>query len=299
MSDITKLNFTTTVHGKWILVGEHAVLRGYPAILFPVKGKAMTLRYWLTEEKTNLETSGEFGEELHFLFWSVIERASKILDFNLGDIKGKFHLENNIPLGAGMGASAAICVAVGRWLVFCGKLVQENLLEFARQLENLFHEESSGADIAVAIANEGVYFCRRGRMHAIKPTWTPNWYLSFSGQIASTARCVKKVKALWEQNAKLARAIDTKMSEAISKAEKALQSNRQEGIILLTQAIELARQCFEDWGLTKGGVANHINALIAAGALAAKPTGSGEGGFVVSLWDKPPPLDLAFELISV
>ena len=272
MKTTTLPTFTSTVHGKWILVGEHAVLRGCPAILFPVKNKAMTLSYWYAPEKARAEFSGEFGTELHLLFWSVVERASEILNFNIGDIRGSFHIENYIPLGAGMGASAAICVAVGRWLVAEGKLLQENLLEFARQLENLFHDESSGADIAVAIANEGIYFSRSGGMHTIKPNWIPNWYLSFSGQVSSTARCVKKVKALWENNPKLGEHIDRQMAEAVAMAEKALYLNQEQGLPMLSNAITIGQKCFEQWDLTKGNVAAHMQVLQNAGAIATKPT---------------------------
>lgn len=35
-----------------------------------------------------------------------------------------------------------------------------------------------------------------------------------------------------------------------------------------------------------------MNRLTAEGALAVKPTGSGGGGFVLSLWDRQPPESL-------
>lgn len=31
--------FQTTTYGKWILAGEHAVLRGHSALVFPIKEK--------------------------------------------------------------------------------------------------------------------------------------------------------------------------------------------------------------------------------------------------------------------
>ena len=50
-----------------------------------------------------------------FLFWSVLEHGLHLIHRSLHDIHGYFHVENNIPIGVGMGASAALCVAMARW----------------------------------------------------------------------------------------------------------------------------------------------------------------------------------------
>ena len=36
-------DFQTTTYGKWILAGEHAVIRGHGALVFPVHNKKLTL----------------------------------------------------------------------------------------------------------------------------------------------------------------------------------------------------------------------------------------------------------------
>jgi mevalonate kinase len=50
------------------------------------------------------------------------------------------------------------------------------------------------------------------------------------------------------------------------------------------QAIELAQSCFVDWNLVPAEAQQHINLLKSNGALACKMTGSGGGGYVLSLW---------------
>ena len=62
----------------------------------------------------------------------------------------------------------------------------------------------------------------------------------------------------------------------------------EESLSQLANAINSARQCFIDWGLAGGHVEKHIEDLLSAGALAAKPTGSGDGGYVLSLWQTRP-----------
>jgi len=290
--------FTTTTHGKWILTGEHAVLRGCPAIIFPVPSRALTLCYQIDSEKVRATFSGLHDESLQPIFWAALERAIAIIGKPGQALTGHFYLHNTIPISTGMGASAALCVAIGRWLIWQGHLNEDRLYEFARELENLFHQESSGADIAATMANAGIYFIRNGERHIIQPQWQPIWFLSHSGKTSGTARCVTKVKELWQQSSELALQIDADMLKSVELAEAALQQNESEGLIKLKTAIDLAHSCFVRWGLAGGIVAEHIAKLKAAGALAAKPTGSGDGGFVLSLWQtvpKKPP----FELISL
>jgi mevalonate kinase len=297
---MTKPNphFSTTVHGKWILAGEHAVLRGHPAIIFPVTCKSMELHHWPSTEEAGAEFSGDYGEEMQLLFWSTLERALQILGLPHSYLNGKFAIANQIPIGTGMGASAALCVAIGNWFIAKGKLAKRELLEFARELENLFHSESSGADIAVAIAGKGILFSRKEGSKPITTAWSPQWYLSFSDKVSTTARCVKKVKELWRKNLSLATQIDAGMAESVALAIKALGLNEQDGLDLLASAVEKARHCFQRWGLIEGNVDRHITRLLEAGAIAAKPTGSGNGGYVLSLWERPPP-DTGFEMLRV
>lgn len=293
----TEPTFNATVFGKWILSGEHAVLRGHPAIIFPVKTKKLELKYWETDDEIRAEFTGAFGEEIQFLFWSALERAIEILAIQHQNLRGKLLIENNILVGAGMGASGALCVVIGRWLQKLGYFAEANLFEFSRQLENLFHGESSGADIAAAIAGEGIYFSRSGAMHAVKQVWQPKWYLSFSEKPSTTSRCVKKVKEKWEADAKEAAEIDTQMAESVYLAEKALASDDSSALSLLVEAIHKGYQCFQAWGLCDGIVEHHIKELKTAGALAAKPTGAGDGGYILSLWETAPPQTLSEKMI--
>lgn len=292
-----------TAYGKWILAGEHAVLRGSPALVFPVFEKSLTLRYIEDDQTLSLssvEFDGEHGGELSLLFWGVIERALQATGRSRTDVRGRFAVENSIPLGAGLGASAALCASIGRWVEWKGWISERELPEFCRQLENLFHGESSGVDIAVALSGRGLHFERSGMRFELEPRWQPEWYLSYSGKRGVTSECINRVKALWQKDESLGLRIDADMSEAVSMAEAALaQVSPDHGFERLADAINKARTCFERWGLAGGELAAHIQKLLHAGAYAVKPTGSGDGGYVLSLWRTPPPLELRKDLITL
>jgi mevalonate kinase len=241
---------------------------------------------------------GVRGAELKLLFYGVSDNALSRLG-QKPSFTGKFRLENGLPVGTGLGASAALCGAVSRWCEAQGWISESTVYEFARQLEDLFHGESSGVDLAVALSATGVRFVRGGERAAVHPKWWPRFYLSYCGQRGMTAECVNKVKALHGQNRELAEKLDRQMGEATRLAEKALGVTAEAGMPVLQQALGLARDCFENWGLVAGDLKRHLRQLEAAGAKGVKPTGSGGGGYVLSLWADEPPVELLDLLLPV
>jgi mevalonate kinase len=290
-------DFETTTYGKWILAGEHAVLRGHGALVFPIKEKYLRLRYSATNEQLTAHYEGESGNDNHSLFWSVIEKGLQLVGQPLEDTLGHFDLYSNIPVGVGMGASAALCVALARWFVAYQLISSDDLYEFAKKLEDLFHGKSSGLDIAGVAAPTGVYF-QQGNWNQIKQAWNPKWYLSSCGQIGMTSRCIQQVTKIWENDKAHAAQIDVKMFECVLQARDALERNLPESKQQLADAINKAADCFYDWGLISDDLQQHMNELKNAGAIAMKPTGSGGGGYVVSLWNTNP-TGLSKELISI
>ena len=274
-------DFETTTHGKWILAGEHAVLRGHPALVFPIKEKKLTLRYQPSRHELTLEYMGENGTDIHQLFLSVLKHGMQILNQPFDDIHGHFYLNSNIPVGVGMGASAALCVAISRWFASQNKLALQETQPFARELEHLFHGQSSGLDIAGVAATSGLYF-QEGITTPIKQTWQPQWFLSSCGEVGMTSSCIKAVQALWQTDPMQARRIDQTMQNSVIEARSALE---EKNTAQLAKAINHAANCFKQWGLISPSLQQHIETLRDTGAIAVKPTGSGGGGYVLSLWN--------------
>lgn len=283
--------FSTRTFGKWILAGEHAVLRGSPALAFPLKSRYLQLDYQPHPGTLEVEFRGEHGAEFKLLFYGVIENALSQLKIT-EPLQGTFTIFSSLPVGTGLGASAALCGAVARWCAARGWVRHEDVYEFARRLEDLFHGESSGVDLAVSLSGVGVRFMREKGHVPIQQQWTPNLYLSYCGQRGMTSECVAKVKRLFETDPGLAVKLDQQMRLAVDLAEKSLTNKESVGHAGFKESLELAAACFDQWGLCGGDLANHIRHLREAGALAAKPTGSGGGGYVLSLWSGSPPVSL-------
>ncbi|MDP3559556.1 MAG: mevalonate kinase, partial [Legionellaceae bacterium] len=283
-------NFETSTYGKWILAGEHAVLRGCPALVFPLLTHKLLLRYTVGSESLQASYAGPSGQTMRWLFWSVLERGLELLSLSLNAISGTFYLESNIPLGVGMGASAALCVAVARWFSAQDLLATEKIYSFAKQLEHLFHGKSSGLDIAGVSATQGVIF-QQDTVEPIAQTWKPCWGLSSCGQLGVTSHAIEQVSALWKRDAALGACIDQQMRDSVSLAQQSLA--RDNALQDLVHSVRNAADCFQAWGLLSPPLQQHIQYLYEAGALAVKPTGSGGGGYVLSIWEQPmPELDI-------
>jgi mevalonate kinase len=291
------IDFQCEAFGKCILVGEHSVLRGVPSLVVPLKSRSLHLQYEKKSAPLELILKGDHGVDLKALVESVLLKAYELKGISRDSLQGRLTLESAVPVGAGMGASATLCVALTRWLGFLGYVQESEYYEFARQLENLFHGESSGVDIAVALTGEGLRFLRYGDRKPLQMNWQPRWYISYSGKRGVTVDAVNKVKAFIAKDPVFGAQVDEQMAQAVVKAEYALAQNAQDGFPLLVEAIELGAKCFEQWDLIAGEPAEHMAWLKKSGANAVKPTGSGGGGYVLSLWKNSPPADVLEKLI--
>ena len=265
------------VPGKWVLAGEHSVLRGGMAVAMSHPSLSLSLDFrpgpaGPLEITCNQDLGGETGAWIR-----------RLLEETLGEghiPSGNLHLTSSIPTGSGLGSSAALCVALTRWLAPQMKWSPADQLAIATQMEDHFHGKSSGMDVAACSAGSPIRFTRAGGAVPLKVERLHHFQFHDTGLRMATRQAVAQVAALQASQPALGRTLDARMSAAADLAARALESG---DILAVAQAMQEAQSCFESWGLVPSQVSEQIRSLRAAGALAVKLTGAGGGGYLVSL----------------
>ena len=280
--------FETTVPGKWVLAGEHAVLRGVTAIALPHPEFRLNLKFKPGGDfvVTPASAAGVVGELIQAV---EDERREEGLSFAMP--RGKLEILSTIPMGAGLGSSAALCVAMTRWMAESLMMGKSQYFEFATQLEHRFHGRSSGMDIAVTSAGEPISFVTgRGEQGArsLSVRKLPRFTFHDSGIRTRTSECIIRVERFREDNPTMAMKVDEGMGLASRLAMEGLvkydAGSTADGLGLLARAMAQAQECFYSWELVPGEAKRIVDQVVRDGALAAKLTGAGGGGFVVAVW---------------
>ena len=271
------------VPAKWVLTGEHSVLRGCEAIVFPYHTYKLSFSYQPTS--ADHHHANLFQVQIN----ALLVRASDFLKVPVQADANQINIDCKIPIAAGLGSSAALCVAVAKFALWKADRSQDQLIELATYLEDEFHGKSSGMDVSAITSNRLpiLYSIAKGSQIIEPLDALPRFELYDSGKRGSTKECIQKVKYWRQSTPHLAEQVDEQMQKSTRMAYQALlnfSKTPRESEDQLALAMTSAQQCFETWGLVTSELGEQKHALLKQGALAVKLTGAGLGGFWVGLW---------------
>jgi len=164
---------TASAPGKAILLGEHAVVYGKPAIAVPISSRraTATIRARPPGGGVILEAvdlgrrypgRGPCVDEHGCFLQSVLQGILEELGLAVLDVDLEITIRSDIPVARGMGSgaavSAAVMRAVGRALGHEPSLTRLSELVFAT--EQLLHGTPSGIDNTTVVFEEAVWFQR-------------------------------------------------------------------------------------------------------------------------------------------
>jgi mevalonate kinase len=277
-------SFETTTPGKWVLSGEHTVLRGGAAIALP--HPEFKLKFYFEPSLESLSVIPDLASVATQDLLRVARDWLKSHGITMLWPKGEIMIESTIPFGAGLGSSAAFSVAVARWILTSHDLPLTLEIELAKNLEDRFHGKSSGMDVSVVSLGRPILFSMKDGARILDLKKLPQFRFQDTGIRSSTRDCIERVEKLQSSNPELARDLDARMKIATAEMLEGLsdyEKNPKPSLEKIVHAMNSSFEVFEAWGLNPPEVEPILSKEKHQGALASRLTGAGGGGVLVSV----------------
>lgn len=272
-------------HSKLILVGEHAVVHGQPAIAipFPLIGVESTVEY--VPGSIQLQSTFYTGpiESAPSSLEGIVACIHKTLDhLNQPRKDLLIRIESSIPPGKGLGSSASVAIAVIRSLFSYRResYTKETLLELANVAETHAHGAPSGIDSLTITSQYPVWYEKDKPVAYIKPQKDLYFVVADTGRMADTRSAIESIASLLKAAPKRFQSKLERIGDITFQAKDALEKASKH---VLGQLLNEAQKELEALGVSDAGLNRLIYLARQEGALGAKLTGGGNGGCIIAL----------------
>jgi mevalonate kinase len=277
---------TCSAPGKIYLFGEHAVVYGEPAIACAVE-----LRTCVSAKKSNAASiSSDIGTtgldfEVHPYVSSAIQK--------LGSPGISIEISSDIPVGSGLGSSAAVTVAALAAInIECGLgYSTEEIARMGHEIEMEVQGAASPTDTFVSTFGGVVEIPSRKRLNPIDC----GIVIGNTNKGASpkkTAKLIKQVAQLRKEYPDMINAIIKAIGSFTKQGElMVLEKN----YTALGKLMNVNHGLLDALGVSTMELSDLVYAARNAGAYGAKLTGAGGGGCMVALTDLPREVAAAIE----
>ena len=275
--------------GKVILFNEHFVVYGLPAIVSAIGTKTTALVEKASGAATEMddrrpETPGYKAEKLREQQESL-QRILKFMNIDTEHNRFKITLAGDLIAASGIGASAASCAAIAR--AFSEELglnySDEQVNQAAYEGEKGYHGTPSGIDNTAATYGGLIWYKRDGGsqiMDRMKLRAPVEIVMGNTGLVADTKIVVAGVRERREKAAEEYAQIFKNATELVQEARKELVALDLPRLgISMNKNHELLQQI----GVSCDELDDLVKLARENGALGAKMTGTGRGGYMVAL----------------
>lgn len=280
---------TAIAPGKVILLGEHAVVYGRPAIVVPV---------WQTVATAHAQAgplgSGcvivahDLGETIRLSTGGdeqPLALAARLTLAELGIVDEpdwRIDLSSTIPIAGGLGSGAAISTALVRAIFAqAGRAATpQEVSRIVYESERIYHGTPSGIDNTVVAYGAPIWFVREQPPEVFAPAVPFTLVIADSGIHSPTKETVGDVRRAWQIETARYEALFDAIAALVYAARRALASG---DLTILGLLMNENQAILEQLGVSSPPLERLVAAARGAGALGAKLSGGGRGGNVTSL----------------
>lgn len=273
-------------HAKIILMGEHSVVYGQPAIALPLPSVTTSVVIKENQEAQPMIESRYFNGPLAALP-EQMAGIQKLINQLVTHFHGEadhwtMTITSDIPAERGMGSSAACAVAIVRAMFdyYDQPLDRKLLLQWADVEEEVTHRSPSGLDAATVSSNKPVWFRKGEKGTPIELNLDATMVIADTGIKGATREAIATVKEGLQNHHDETMALIQHLGQLAEECKQAVAKNQ---VTALGDKLTAAHH-----DLMALGVSDHqLNLLVQTalnhGALGAKLTGGGRGGCMFAI----------------
>ncbi|AIU69823.1 mevalonate kinase [Thermococcus eurythermalis] len=289
---------------KIILFGEHSVVYGKPAIAAAINLRTYVWAEFNEKGAIKIEAKDirvpgltvSFSED-EIYFESDYGKAAEVLSYvrqaielvreeaDRRDRGITVSITSQIPVGAGLGSSAAVAVAtIGAVSKLLGlELTREEIGKLGHRVELLVQGASSGIDPTVSAIGGFIHY-EKGKFEHL-PFMELPIVVGYTGSSGSTKELVAMVRKTKEEIPEIIEPILLSMGKVVEKAREILLSDLDEEVRFerLGKLMNINHGLLDALGVSTKKLSELVYAARTAGALGAKITGAGGGGCMYAL----------------
>ena len=255
-------------HSKIILIGEHAVVYGYPAISLPLIEVEVTCKVVPAESPWRLYEE----DTLSMAVYASLEHL------NIKDACIRCQIDSAIPEKRGMGSSAAISIAAIRAVFdyYQAELPHHVLEILVNRAEMIAHMNPSGLDAKTCLSDQPIRFIKNVGFTEIKMDLSAYLVIADTGVYGHTREAIQVVQSKGKDALPFLHAL----GELTQQAEDAI---RQKDAEKLGQILSQAHLHLKEIGVSSPEADSLVETALSYGALGAKMSGGGLGGCIIAL----------------
>jgi mevalonate kinase len=269
-------------HSKLILVGEHIVVYNKPAIVIPFPLK---IRTQIIDSPGEVTISSDFytGNLLGFPGKGILECIQSTFKRCNKPMEGiQIQITSDIPVGRGLGSSAALATAIvrGIYAYFHKVLTIDELYSLVEIAETFAHGKPSGIDMMSVASDKPIFYQRPMGGSPLLLKKPIHMVVADTGKVGDTKRAVEHVYNSILQKPDVIGNIIEQIEDIVLKSKEAITFGDSEKLgNLLSQNHEKLMEL----GVSDPMLDHLVIAARNSGALGAKLTGGGMGGCIIAL----------------